>query len=293
MEFAIIHKTNKMKTIKTLLVVLAFVSFSTKVNAQMHSTQFCTGIDSANYGGGWFCNQDTFNFYDHSTGPIVQWTWLFHGADNNDTILTYTTFTPMVTRVWSVPGYYRVSLTTIDTFGVSIKCDVGIHIAFAKIDLHQADTLYLPVGNSIVLNATANKYGYFYWSQNVTVVSAGFNDSIHTVLDTGIYTVRIGGGGCGATDKVVVLNPAFTTGIKKNAEDSFSLYPNPAKDDLNIIFARNEKEEIVQVFNITGQLIASLQVSGQQKINVSSFENGIYFCKVGSENTFRKFEVFH
>lgn len=282
-----------MKTIKTFLVmVFAFIGWNT-ASAQMHSTQFCTGIDSANYGGGWFCNQDTLNFYDHSTGPIVQWIWHFRGADNNDTMLTYTTFTPMVTRVWSTPGAYRVLLQTIDTFGISVINNVGINIAFAKIDLHQPDTLYLPSSHSIMLNATANKSGYFYWSQNATVLHAGFNDSIYTVLDTGTYTVRIAGGGCGATDKVVVLNPAITTGIKKNTEDSFSVYPNPADNDLNIAFTRNDKEDTVQVFDITGRLIASFVVSGQQKIDVSSFENGIYFCKVGSENNFRKFEVSH
>ncbi len=203
-----------MKKIRTILVVFAFISLSTIVNAQIHSTQFCTGVDNTNYGGGWFCNQSTFNFYDHSTGPIVKWVWLFHDADNYDTLLVYNTFTPVVTRTWSNPGYPRVSLATLDTFGTWVTLEVGIHLAFTS------------------------------------------------------------------------------TGIDENNQNSkILLYPNPANDNIFIEVSGNEKENPVEILDLSGRLIFSLKIYNKQNIDISSLKNGIYFCRIGSNC--KKFIVTH
>ena len=60
-------------------------------------------------------------------------------------------------------------------------------------------------------------------------------------------------------------------------ENSIKVYPNPAKDVLNISVANASKLEII---NVTGQIVESTIVEGQTSIDVSRLNRGVYFVKV-------------
>ncbi|MCX6753197.1 MAG: T9SS type A sorting domain-containing protein [Candidatus Nomurabacteria bacterium] len=209
-----------MKKISLLLVVFAVISWSTKMNAQTswHFTGFSINTDTTFVNsGGWFMDADSLKFIDHSyctNGQIVLWRWKFQGADNNDTLAQYTSYVHDITRKWSNPGYYRVELGTLDSFGQWNILNVGVHIAFS-----------------------------------------------------------------------------IATGISENSEVAFSLYPNPANENITIDLPLNGRESNVEIIDVTGRLILSLKVSGKQNIDVSSFKDGVYFLKNG--NTTKKFIVAH
>lgn len=76
------------------------------------------------------------------------------------------------------------------------------------------------------------------------------------------------------------------------AENAVTLFPNPAKDVLNI--NANSNIENVQVYNMMGQVVSSYNVNDvNTQINTSSFANGVYTVKIATENgtTTQKFTV--
>ena len=65
-------------------------------------------------------------------------------------------------------------------------------------------------------------------------------------------------------------NTLDVTGLGEQMEDSFTIYPNPAKDFI-------QTEEQVSIFDLTGQLV----MEGRGRIDVSSLACGLYFIKSG------------
>ncbi|ELR70224.1 RTX toxin [Fulvivirga imtechensis AK7] len=86
----------------------------------------------------------------------------------------------------------------------------------------------------------------------------------------------------------------IVTGVPENLTQALYAYPNPASD---FIYFRGEilvNAELLQIRNLTGQKVAELpasRISSDMKIDVSSFESGIYWVKVflrdGSAKSFR------
>ena len=69
---------------------------------------------------------------------------------------------------------------------------------------------------------------------------------------------------------------------------SLKVYPNPAKDKLNIEFKNNAENGEIKVFNIFGQVVISqnvqVSVNGIHELNVETLPKGIYFLQYGSKN---------
>ena len=79
------------------------------------------------------------------------------------------------------------------------------------------------------------------------------------------------------------------TGVNE-LEKSLTVYPNPAKDMLNV----NGVMTSIEVYNTVGQCVVTKQVSGNQtQIDLSGLNNGIYFLRVynNGEMAVRKFSV--
>lgn len=96
-------------------------------------------------------------------------------------------------------------------------------------------------------------------------------------------------------DKKVIFNNIAVSAIDKNVlsaekyleeEQNLSIYPNPAKDKLNI--SSNNSIDKVLVYNIFGQQVyKSSENSSNLTVDISNFSRGIYLVKVFS-NGFSK-----
>ena len=88
-------------------------------------------------------------------------------------------------------------------------------------------------------------------------------------------------------------NVSVTAGVGiENHETTTSIYPNPAKNVLNI--TSNENINRVEVFNMMGQMVGSYDANDTYtQINTTAFANGVYTVKIETENgtTTRKFTV--
>lgn len=71
----------------------------------------------------------------------------------------------------------------------------------------------------------------------------------------------------------------FTSLVENNFENEFSLYPNPANDELNLKwYSRNNIS--ITIYNSAGQELSTTHLSNQnESIDISELMNGIYFLR--------------
>lgn len=83
----------------------------------------------------------------------------------------------------------------------------------------------------------------------------------------------------------------FTTGVLNltdfDIENEVLVYPNPTTDFVNIKSNVSETIKFIQLYNALGQIIYSVEDENKSeiKIDLSSFEKGIYFLKVSFESS--------
>ena len=132
------------------------------------------------------------------------------------------------------------------------------------------------------------KYDYYVPSQKFPMASI-ITETIVSVAGT-------------TTETVVVVNTNYTLGLKENASENLKnvvVYPNPAKDNINLNFTNENAEEVsYQIINVIGQAVREQNipaVKGETLYNVSlsGIESGIYFIKlnVGNKTSVNKITV--
>jgi len=67
--------------------------------------------------------------------------------------------------------------------------------------------------------------------------------------------------------------------VDQELSESAALYPNPAKDRLNIKLLNNANVQKTAIYNVTGQLLKSFG-SQQENLDISSLPNGLYFARI-------------
>lgn len=119
--------------------------------------------------------------------------------------------------------------------------------------------------------------------------------SIQQTSDNG-YIIA---GGNGAEFLVVKLN-ADNSGINIHPEEnnSFFVYPNPAKDQLQIENVNLTGAGVLKIYTLKGKLIKTVPVAkkiGIKEVNVSDLQNGVYLLSFGNPNSRNcvKFTVLH
>lgn len=70
--------------------------------------------------------------------------------------------------------------------------------------------------------------------------------------------------------------------VKEHENTSFSIYPNPCSDAINICFEQNLKNYDLELYSIAGQLILkeTNKSANHLNINMSEMEAGIYFIRI-------------
>ncbi len=69
-------------------------------------------------------------------------------------------------------------------------------------------------------------------------------------------------------------------GIEENEAFNFNVYPNPAREALTIEVSENSKMEI---YAYDGKLVVQENITNRTVLNVSNFNNGIYFIRLTNE----------
>jgi hypothetical protein len=150
----------------------------------------------------------------------------------------------------------------------------------------------LCIGEQLMLDAGAGVGTTYLWSDNST-------GQMLTVTGPGNYSVLVtNASGCEAFDVIsvnyITCNPFQNTGTRSVA-NMVSIYPNPAKNELNVNVAKIRDTEVsITVMDILGNTVYfSNEVSGNgysKSIDINSLTAGVYTVKVsydGEVNTSR------
>lgn len=250
---------------------------------------FCAQLavgDSANLGGGYFCNQDSLILYDmswlYTTGQIYHWRWRIKSADDQTVVQQFdfdqSNYQP---NFWvyfpDSAAVYRVELAVSSYAGPTSTVNVGVHLGFADV-IASSDVSILP-GDSVNLSAYTNHGpGNFIWYKNGNFLGYTLNSSFSTltVSDTGTYLVVYHNNGCDALDEVKV-SYQLTTSISEVTNEDMRVFPNPATSQFTIL--ASEKGQI-EVFSLSGQLVHSGSLDQETTISCLDWQPGAYFVRL-------------
>jgi hypothetical protein len=122
--------------------------------------------------------------------------------------------------------------------------------------------------NNYAVNFTQDASGVSFCVLGVVRMNGVLLDS-NTSNNAGCATVNL------ATTSTGVAELALANSVK--------VFPNPASTTFTV--AMNATNATVEVMDITGKLIETAPVSlGEARLNVSSYNNGVYFYQIKGEN---------
>lgn len=119
------------------------------------------------------------------------------------------------------------------------------------------------------------------FTQNVIALAMnnhyGFN-TIAAIENKNIDSLDVDGLG------KVVLGYVSPAGVKENKFVSATLYPNPVSDNLNVVLNEGTDEATIQIIDVLGNVVYSNIIHSKEKINVNSYNAGVYFVRLTSSN---------
>jgi PKD repeat protein len=138
-----------------------------------------------------------------------------------------------------------------------------------------------------VLYSTADNSGNTYtWEVSGGTVASGAGTHEITVNwgnpGSGYVKVTETDATCATTTSNFDIFIDDCTGVGEDSNPSFSIYPNPVKDELVIRFAGKTTDNRLVVINQLGQVLTDLQTDGKQQfiVNTSSFARGVYVVRI-------------
>jgi hypothetical protein len=196
-----------------------------------------------------FCEGDSVGLVFAASVPVFfQW----NTTSTEDTIYA------------TADGWYTVTGTTTNSCPVADSIFVTVHP--------------LPVVTISNMNDTlvSDYSGLNQWYFNGTQIG-GAHDSTYVPAQSGMYycTATDVYGCTGTSNTINWIMPGISIPVKTA---DILLYPNPAKDVLNIRFiAASEKLEM-KIFDAAGRLVIREEIAGDRSINISSLDEGVYHC---------------
>lgn len=202
--------------------------------------------------------------------------------------------------------YQNFILLKVDSLGDVVWCqkyDIGIN-AIVQAVQQTSDGGYIVTGSITEANSSGSSLRYIFLFKTDSV---GNNECNHTDITsqivTDFYPVTITSPvtskyspGCTVTSYTDTLvsgwqahlgDCAIINGINDMQQNHFSIVPNPVHETLSIALQSYAKQGL-RVFNVLGQekyseIIPLTNQTQQITIDVSHFETGIYFIKIGND----------
>ena len=127
-------------------------------------------------------------------------------------------------------------------------------------------------------NSTDDSMGDFHLALNfASATSTGSH-----YLNVFVQDVTSGIGGYSKTMTFIINKiPAAVTNIN-NPENNIVLYPNPAHDEVNVVYDQGADVKNIAVYNIIGKVLAVYKVTNNTSanLNLENIPSGIYFVRL-------------
>lgn len=165
------------------------------------------------------------------------------------------------------------------------KCEIrGPQVtASASATTVTAGTTVTLSSSAYSVTETSPVYTYSWSSSPAGFTSSSQNPTVTPSITT-IYTVTITDTNVGCSEIASVTINVTPVGIENEPErDKLTLYPNPTNGIIHIDLPSADRENsLITVYDLCGNVIIQSQYS--ENINLSGFENGIYFLSITNEN---------
>ncbi|MBS1586330.1 MAG: T9SS type A sorting domain-containing protein [Bacteroidetes bacterium] len=121
--------------------------------------------------------------------------------------------------------------------------------------------------------------------------SALFDLQIGPGIDTcpaGVHYVTVNlrdvTNGSGTNKNITFIINKFPTSVPKTTKplDDVTLYPNPARNELNVLFNPDADVRIISVYNLIGKAVTVYKLSSNSsaKLDIENLPSGVYFIRL-------------
>ncbi|MBK0403667.1 PKD domain-containing protein [Adhaeribacter sp. BT258] len=194
------------------------------------------------------------------------------------------TANPSVTTVYTVTGTTSAGCVSTDTVRVIVPNITADFTPSGKYFDHRNGAATVTFTNNSA-NGTFYLWNFGEPGLSTANTSTLYNPGPVTYPYTGTFIVKLEVSANGCTeihrDTIVVRN---TTGLNEAFENGLiKIYPNPAKNYLQVEIPATEKVTAIQLTNAIGQVIAKQKPdAGATRFNVANLPAGIYFVKISN-----------
>jgi hypothetical protein len=137
-------------------------------------------------------------------------------------------------------------------------------------------------GFSLMANATSATYQWIICPSNTNVAGAT-NATFDATVDGDYAVIVTDGNGCEDTSACYTILGLSTGELNIT---SINVYPNPANTFVTLNVPDSAIDQMIQVMDANGRIVLVQTINSNQEIlNVSTFENGLYFISVASEES--------
>lgn len=110
-------------------------------------------------------------------------------------------------------------------------------------------------------------------------------DHFPTVLNWMCIPVQASWGIDGVNRIPLCSNGSLSTKELETSTNDFTIYPNPANQEVNVKFKSDEREVKVDIIDAKGSIVSTQKISSSkgnydEKINITSLSTGFYFIKI-------------
>jgi len=173
-------------------------------------------------------------------------------------------------HVYTATGSYNDTLQTV------LGCD--------SIIVTNLIVYSLPITPSITQNGDtliSNSLTGNQWYNSSSGLIAGATDQQYMPTQTGSYYVVVtDSNGCSSliSNSIYFIN---TDIANSKSNRTFEIYPNPANNQITVITANDNQQNLLSVFNINGKVLIIKHIEkNTTEIDVSTLPSGVYFVKI-------------
>ncbi len=197
-----------------------------------------------------------------------------------------TTCPEVITRTYSITDDCGNSTTVTQTITVNDNTDPVITCNQTTDELFTTTGVNCPDYTSTV-TATDN------CTNNLTITQT---PPVGTALSVGVNTVQVVvTDDCGNTAACQVeVTVQDNVGIEDNGVlNGLMLYPNPVRDELNVVFSTALENVALRLYDASGKLVLEVKESyaSELKLSTSSFATGIYQLTVSTPTEFVTYKI--
>jgi hypothetical protein len=178
---------------------------------------------------------------------------------------------------YAMPGTYYDSLLSV--YGCDSVYVMSLAVFYVDTSLTVSDT-------SITANATGTTYQWADCDNGYAPIAGEINQ-VFTAFENGNFAVIITQSGCTDTSACV---PITSIGILENTfRSNIILFPNPTDGELTLDVRCQMSDVkcqkfVVEVYDISGQLLMRENASGKTVFDISDYNDGMYFVSIITEN---------